>query len=458
MSTEGALNTRTIVRFWLPLAATWLMMSAEGPYLAAVIARLPDATYNLGAYGAAFAIAWLAESPIMMLLTAANALIHGRQSFIATRQFAYRLNALVTSVMLIVVAPPVFNAIAYSVMGLPAEVAARLHLAIAILIPWPAAIGYRRFYQGVLVRHGQTRRVAYGTVIRIVVMSAVAAIVATTTSAHGSTVAAFALSSGVIAEACVSRWMARHAVAAMLDGTFGKDDEPLTQSAIIKFYTPLALTSMIAMVTAPILTFFMGRGRMPIESLAVLPVVNNLVFMFRSGGVAFQDVSVALSGRHHEHQHEVGRAAFLLASVTTALLVLLLFTPLAGIWLQDVAGLPPDLYDYAITTARIIVVLPAIEYFLSFQRSQFIINRQTTVITMSMAIEVTLIGAMLVLCIAQLGMVGAIAASCSIVTGRVASSTYLYVSSRAAATSRRSRPGGRPDERFVLPTPPEPES
>jgi O-antigen/teichoic acid export membrane protein len=271
-------------------------------------------------------------------------------------------------------------------------------------------------------------------------------------------VAALALSSGVIAEAVVSRWMARHAVAAMLSGAFNNGDEPLTQRAIVKFYTPLALTSMIAMITAPVLTFFMGRGRLPVESLAVLPVVNNLVFMFRSGGVAFQDVSVALSGRHHEHQREVGRAAFVLGSATTAALALLLFTPLASVWFRGVAGLPPELYGYAVNAAQIIAVLPAIEYFLSFQRSQFIINRQTTVITMSMAIEVALIGAMLLLCIATFGMIGAIAASCSIVTGRVASSAFLYASSRFKVISRRSQLGAQRDEPVVLPTPPEPES
>ena len=32
-------STRSILLFWMPLAATWLMMAAEGPFLAAIIAR-----------------------------------------------------------------------------------------------------------------------------------------------------------------------------------------------------------------------------------------------------------------------------------------------------------------------------------------------------------------------------------------------------------------------------------
>ena len=56
------LRTRSILAFWIPLAATWLMMSVEGPYVAAIIARMPDAAFNLAAYGMAFSLAWLGSS------------------------------------------------------------------------------------------------------------------------------------------------------------------------------------------------------------------------------------------------------------------------------------------------------------------------------------------------------------------------------------------------------------
>ena len=90
-----------VLWFWLPLAATWLMMSVEGPYVAAIIARMPEAAFNLAAYGVAFSLAWLVESPIMMLLTAANSLVSDRPSFLALRRFTYRLNAIVTAVMVV---------------------------------------------------------------------------------------------------------------------------------------------------------------------------------------------------------------------------------------------------------------------------------------------------------------------------------------------------------------------
>ena len=51
----GPLTHLGVVRFWLPLAGTWLMMAAEGPYLAALIARLDDPTENLAAFGVTLA-------------------------------------------------------------------------------------------------------------------------------------------------------------------------------------------------------------------------------------------------------------------------------------------------------------------------------------------------------------------------------------------------------------------
>ena len=58
----------------------------------------------------------------------------------------------------------VFRFVTDRLIGLPADIANLTHLATSYLLFWPAAIGYRRFYQGILVRHRLTRRVAYGTV------------------------------------------------------------------------------------------------------------------------------------------------------------------------------------------------------------------------------------------------------------------------------------------------------
>ena len=432
---DRPLPARFILAFWLPLAATWLMMAAEGPYIAAIIARMPDAAYNLAAYGVAFALGWLAESPIMMLLTASNALVSSRQSFLALRRFTYLLNAGVTMVLVIGVIPPVFAFLTGRLIGLPPEVARLAHIATALLIPWPAAIGYRRFYQGILVRYHMTRRVAYGTVIRLTSMSMTAAALALTTRLPGAAIGAIALSAGVVAEAAASRWMARHVVAQLLAEAEASSSSALSLREIGRFYYPLALTSVISLITGPLVTFFLGHSRSPIESLAVWPVISAFVFLFRSGGIGYQEVAVALIGTRHDHIPEVRRVAGLLAAAATLALGVIVFTPAADFWFRVVAGLQSDLRRFAIGPARILVLLPALEYFLSFQRARLIVARKTRLVTVATAIEAVSLATALFLCVGTFDLVGAIAAAIAIMLGRLAANTFLLI---PAGTSARA--------------------
>jgi len=148
MTDTTPLTYRRIFLFWLPLALTWLMMACEGPFLAAIIARAVDPTHNLAAFGVAFAFAMLVESPIIMMLSASTALVRDRQSYLKLRHFLVGLNIGITLVMLVLISPPIFRLVALVVLRLPDQVAQLTHSSLMILLPWPAAIGFRRFYQG----------------------------------------------------------------------------------------------------------------------------------------------------------------------------------------------------------------------------------------------------------------------------------------------------------------------
>ena len=318
--TTAPLTYRRILAFWLPLAGTWLMMAAEGPYLAAIIARLPDAAPNLAAFGVAFAFAIIIESPVIMLMSASTALVEDAPSFRALRRFTYGLAGLVTGVQIVVLLPAVFDVIART-LQLPAEVASLTHGALVILLPWPGAIAYRRFRQGLLIRHHQTRRVAYGTAIRLAAMSLTALAAFLASGLPGSWVGALGLSAGVVIEAAAIRAMSS-GVVADLRGRIRTPArmEALRLPALIRFYAPLGLTTFIALSSQPLVTFFMGQARFPLESLAVLPVIHGLTFIFRAVGLSYLEVVIALLGPHREHFPRLLRFAGLLAAASTAVL------------------------------------------------------------------------------------------------------------------------------------------
>ena len=76
---------------------TWLMMAIEGPFLAAVIARMGESAVNLAAYGIAYAFGLITEAPVIMLLSASTRLARTRADYLRLRVFSILLCGAVTS-------------------------------------------------------------------------------------------------------------------------------------------------------------------------------------------------------------------------------------------------------------------------------------------------------------------------------------------------------------------------
>lgn len=438
-----SLSYRQIAKFWIPLAATWLMMAVEGPYLAAIIARLGQPTENLAAFGVAFAFAIIIEAPVIMLLAASTALVEDLGSYIALRRFTYRLSVTLTVLQLVVVLPPVFQWIAGSLIGLPSEVSRLAHQGLVIMLPWPIAIGYRRFRQGLLIRYNLTRRVAYGTALRLATMTAAAGLMAQLPNLRGIHVGAAALAIGVIVEAAASRMMTKRLVTKLNDdGSIAADQTPLTQSGIWRFYLPLALTSVLVMAVQPTVTFFMGQSRYPLESLAVLPVIHGLTFVFRALGLSYQEVIIALLRENWQHHRQLRNFGYALAAVATGGLGLVVCTPLSAVWFEDISGLSPELATFAVLPAQILVIFPAGSVWMSFQRAILVHARQTTPITWASVLEVASVALLLFLTVQTFAWVGAVAASTAALIGRLAGNLYLIT---PVAKAGRQPPAQTPD-------------
>lgn len=429
------LTYRRIFLFWGPLALTWLMMAFEQPFLISFVARLSDAKVNLAAFGIAGSFAMIIEAPIIMLMSASTALVTGQHSYRRLKLFTDMLNLGVTIVQLIMLIPPVFNFIVIRLMEVPEDIAAIAHTALLIFLPWAASIGYRRFYQGILIRNNLTRRVTYGTLVRLSVIM-IMGLALYTAGIPGAYVGAGAMSVAVLSEAIATRMMA----SGTLKSLAGKEDTEngtINLRSIARFYYPLALTSILSLGVHPFVTFFLGRSRMPVESLAVLPVVNSLVFIFRSMGLSFQEVNIALIGKERQNYRILRRYAVYLGVAVTVLISVMAFTPLANLWFVNVSGLSSELADMSYLPLKIMILLPALTVLLNFQRSLMVINGTTGPISKATAVELIGIIAVLLLCVVFLDLIGVVAASIAFIAGKTISNLYLAPRQAAAVKGWR---------------------
>ena len=420
---SGPLTQKRIFWLWLPMAATWLMMSVEGLLIAAVVARLPDATVNLAAYGIAFGFALLLEAPIIMILSASTALCRDREAYQALRRFGQTLNLLLTLLTLLWVLSPLYPLVAEGVMGLEPEVSRLSRLTLLVFLPWPAAIGYRRFHQGILIRHGHTRRVAYGTVIRLAGMGVTATLLFDA-PIPGALIGAGSLSVAVVLEAAVTRLMAVDCVRAVLDTP--RTGEPLTTPRILHFYIPLLVSSVIALAIHPLVNLFLGHSRLPLESLATYPVVAALSFVFRSMGLSFQEVAIAFMDGSRQRFRALLRFAIGLGAVACVIQGVIALTPLAGLWFGAVGGLTPPLVDLSVPALQVLVVMPFLSVLLAFCRALLVWSAETRAITWAGVIETFAVIGILWALIEPGNMVGVYAASWATLLARGADLLALY--------------------------------
>ncbi|MBK7105191.1 MAG: hypothetical protein IPH62_07900 [Ignavibacteriae bacterium] len=414
-----------IFKFWLPLAATWLMMSLEGPFLAAIIARLVDPKYNLAAYGVAFSFALIVEAPVIMMMSASTALVKNFASFKKLRNFNFFVSGIITIFMFIILIPSFFNFIAIDLISLDSEVAKLTYKAFFILLPWPGAIGYRRFYQGIMIRNNLTKRVAYGTVIRLMMMSLSAILLYNFTNLEGAIVGTFSLSVAVVSEAIASRFMSNKILVKIKNDNF-LSEEKLSYKGIFNFYYPLALTSFIGLGVHPMVTFFIGQSRMSLESLAVLPVINSLVFIFRSLGLSYQEVVIALIGDKGEHYSSIIIFAKKLGFILAIGLIIIALTPISYFWFNTISGLSNDLTMFSKIPTIIISIMPAFTVLITLQRALLVASKNTTPITFATIIEVTIIIVTLFVSIKIFDLTGITASMIAFIVGRICAVIFLH--------------------------------
>lgn len=434
------LTQRYIFRFWLPLAFMWLMMAVEQPLLAGVIARMADAKEQLAAFGVTFALALLTESPIIMLLAASTALAKGRQSYGQLLRFTTVLSLALTLLHLALGLTPAYGIIVGVVIDAPPQLIEPSRQAFLVMFPWSAAVAYRRLWQGVLIRFGKTDQVGLTTVIRLSATAFVALGGMAWGVLPGATLAGLSLSAGVIAGAITARVLVHPLVRRELRQPEAAADR-ISLAFLLQFYIPLALTNMINFIGQPLLTLGLSRALLPLESLALWPVLMSLAFLFRSGGFAYQEVVIALA------EYEKGGAALLrfalfFALLSSVALFLLAITPLNGLWHGRVAGLTPDLVALAHTPTLLISLSPAAAFLVSWQRGVLMHQRRTRIITLAVAIHLVVLIAGMWIGLLLFPLPGAVLAAAALMLALIVETLFLFTQTRSAR--RLAQPGPAP--------------
>lgn len=379
------MRQRDIFRFWLPLFASWLLMTSEGPIVSAAINRLPDEVIMLAAQGFVISLSVFIESPIINLLATATALVRDHASYRVVRRFTIHWMLLLTLVTIIIAFTPAFDIVVVGWLNAPPDVAPWVRDGLQIMTLWSAAIAWRRFQQGVLIAHDQTRQVAWGTVWRLVATAGTIILLATLTAWPGVHVAASALIAGVIVEALYATW----AVRPLLRGPLAPEApaaEPLSYRALFWFHLPLAGTSVLILLVQPLIQASLARLANPTRSLAAWPVIFQLTLVMRSAALALPEAVIALS-KGAESYAPLRRFSIGVATAVTAVMALIVLTPAGSYYLGVVQDMAPAVAALAGDALPFFLLFPGLTALVFWLRGVLIHRRRTTAVNAGMAVN-----------------------------------------------------------------------
>jgi hypothetical protein len=257
-----------------------------------------------------------------------------------------------------------------------------------IMTPWSWAIAYRRLQQGTMIRFGHANAVGIGTIVRLATNGAVLLTGLLLQRMPGIVVAATAVAVGVTAEALYAGLRVRPILRTQVRPA-PRSPGVLTLRDFTAFYVPLALTSLISFFVSPIGSAAMSRMPGALDSLAGWSVVNGLLFVLRSPGMAFSEVVVARLETPKAYA-SLRRFARLLAAGSLSVALLVVSTPLAQLWLAGVMNLRSDLVSLGRQALWLAVPLPVLVVLQSWYQGVLVYSRQTRAITESVVLHLVM--------------------------------------------------------------------
>ncbi len=427
-----------IIRTWWPLAASWLLMAVELPALTAVMARLANPEINLAAFGGVvFPLSLIIESPIIMLLAASTALSKDWDSYQRVRRFMMVAGASLTLLHILVAFTPLYYVVVEGILSVPKVIVEPARIGLMIMTPWTWSIAYRRFNQGVLIRFGRSQAVGIGTAIRLSADGLVLLIGYWIGNIQGIVVASCAITAGVICEAIYAGFAVRPVVSGALRQA--PPVQPLLSwNAFYAFYIPLAMTSLLSLLANPIGSAALSRMPEALASLAVWSVVTGLIFLFRSLGIAYNEVVVALLDEARSSA-ALRRFAIILTVLTTIGLLLFSTTSLSTWYFTEISALPPHLAEIARLGLFFTLPLPALSVIQSWFQGAILHSRRTRVITESVIIYLTTSVVTLVGGVVWGQAVGLYIGLASLTVSTLAQTAWLWLRSRPVLTQLRQR-------------------
>ena len=314
MTNPGLITADGFARFYTPLAATSLLLTATNPILAAALARSVDPVTALAGYSVSFAVCGVLYAPLFVMQQVAAARLLAEASFSPVKRFAYLIGAVMSLVGALIAYTAAGDVVFARVVGVGPEVLAEALRAMQWLWPVPFLTAVRAAHQGRLVAGHRTVPIAAATGGRTGVLAVVA--FALLTTGGGAWLGAAAFTAGLVLETLVVMWSRTPGL------QLERENCEADKENVARFSAPLMLNVLLWWATPLIINAVLARTADPDPALAAFGVVEAMAWFIAAPVGQLQHASIALVDCSETHRRVRKWGAMVAFSMTAVLLVL----------------------------------------------------------------------------------------------------------------------------------------
>ena len=331
-----------LLKFLLPLLVTVIVQEMGLQVLNGGMARVPEATATLAAYGLAWGITMFLQGPLAQGKQLGLVLVDSRDALKQVHRFVLGIGVVMAGVLVCLSVTVLGVWVVDDVHQVSSDLSVVVRRAFFWLVPIPLLAGVNRLYMGMLMRVRRTDVVSAAMMGGIAASIGSVFVLLPTDFVQDDPIRLplAATYASAVTEFVIVLWGRLRWV----DLPDQSEGERLSLAYVTRFFWPLAFIMAIQGLSRPVINLFVSRNSDGAEALAVLTVVYALghipygwVNETRSLHTAFQHVS--------NHLHYVRRFVFGCGVFSFGSMIVLFWTPIRDVVLQDWIGVSAELAE-----------------------------------------------------------------------------------------------------------------
>lgn len=370
----------TLVNFFIPLSLSATLVTVSHVIINSTLARSSNPAVVIASYSVAMSLFGIFERCAVILRQTCATLVRDKHSFKLVSRLTMFVLAAILIISLIIGYSPIGDMFFLKVLGVKEHMLEPTLSAYRVLMFVTVFSGIRCLYQGVIITNLKTKWLTIGMIFRLVFMGGLAWVLLHFGLVEHGYIGSIIFLVGMVVEAIVSFIEGRSIVKKIPDKK--PDHHVVHSSQVRKFYSPLLMASLIAVMISPAINGVLGWSKdaeIAIASYAVAFSILNLLLSFASY------LHQIVINFYEQDAKLVLRFTMIFSLIPTILLIAIAFTPIGAWGLQHVMGVSGELLDQSLRALKFFIVFTLFFPWLDYVNGVLMLKGQTKVMTFSQA-------------------------------------------------------------------------